>query len=385
MERVFIVGLGLAGQLTAASIVVAAKGLLRWPELQSQAGAGEDPPADGVLPRGQLRQLAGCPGCAGAPRAEVFGSGRGVAGRPGPTTAPRARRSLAERVLAAVAHRGASDAEVERGESDGGVEVPRGGLGVAVAVQPWAEPALGPGAAGYPRRRAASSWASRTAPSRAQRRSASWCRAASTSVNSLNWSSPGAIVGGFATRPSSSSQMFEGTLTTPKTSESRCSGSSTGGSPAFPVQCRTRSSSSSRATATRSRPSGSSSPASASRRAARSGSRTRSTTRRPRSVGRGGSRRRSAVGVGQPQLGSEVAAPDRRTTRFAEHRDGEVAVHLDGERAAELAASSVSVRVSRAGWPADVAAAQAVVLDLHPVASRRPRSSHPSVEDAPVT
>ncbi len=35
MERVFIVGLGLAGQLTAASIVVAAKGLLRWPELHS--------------------------------------------------------------------------------------------------------------------------------------------------------------------------------------------------------------------------------------------------------------------------------------------------------------------------------------------------------------
>lgn len=36
MERVFIVGLGLAGQLTAASIVVAAKGLLRWPELHSK-------------------------------------------------------------------------------------------------------------------------------------------------------------------------------------------------------------------------------------------------------------------------------------------------------------------------------------------------------------
>lgn len=36
MERVFIVGLGLAGQLTAASIVVAAKGLLRWPELHSR-------------------------------------------------------------------------------------------------------------------------------------------------------------------------------------------------------------------------------------------------------------------------------------------------------------------------------------------------------------
>lgn len=36
MERVFILGLGLAGNLTAASIVVAAKGLLRFPELQSK-------------------------------------------------------------------------------------------------------------------------------------------------------------------------------------------------------------------------------------------------------------------------------------------------------------------------------------------------------------
>lgn len=36
MERVLILGLGLAGQLTAASIVIAAKGLLRWPELQSK-------------------------------------------------------------------------------------------------------------------------------------------------------------------------------------------------------------------------------------------------------------------------------------------------------------------------------------------------------------
>lgn len=35
MERVVIVGLGIAGELTAASIVVAAKGLLRWPELQA--------------------------------------------------------------------------------------------------------------------------------------------------------------------------------------------------------------------------------------------------------------------------------------------------------------------------------------------------------------
>lgn len=35
MERLFIVGLGLAGELTAATVVVAAKGLLRWPELQA--------------------------------------------------------------------------------------------------------------------------------------------------------------------------------------------------------------------------------------------------------------------------------------------------------------------------------------------------------------
>lgn len=36
MERVLILGLGLAGQLTAASIVIAAKGLLRFPELSSR-------------------------------------------------------------------------------------------------------------------------------------------------------------------------------------------------------------------------------------------------------------------------------------------------------------------------------------------------------------
>jgi hypothetical protein len=35
LERLFILGLGLAGNLTAAAIVVAAKGLLRWPELAS--------------------------------------------------------------------------------------------------------------------------------------------------------------------------------------------------------------------------------------------------------------------------------------------------------------------------------------------------------------
>jgi len=37
MERIFILGLGLAGQLTAAAIVIAAKGLLRFPELQSKS------------------------------------------------------------------------------------------------------------------------------------------------------------------------------------------------------------------------------------------------------------------------------------------------------------------------------------------------------------
>lgn len=35
MERLFILGLGLAGQVTAAGIVIAAKGLIRWPELQA--------------------------------------------------------------------------------------------------------------------------------------------------------------------------------------------------------------------------------------------------------------------------------------------------------------------------------------------------------------
>lgn len=34
MERVIILGLGLAGEVTAASLVIAAKGLIRWPELR---------------------------------------------------------------------------------------------------------------------------------------------------------------------------------------------------------------------------------------------------------------------------------------------------------------------------------------------------------------
>ncbi|HEX6148573.1 hypothetical protein [Nocardioides sp.] len=44
MERVFIIGLGLAGELTAASVVVAAKGLLRWPELQAARTEGQRGP-----------------------------------------------------------------------------------------------------------------------------------------------------------------------------------------------------------------------------------------------------------------------------------------------------------------------------------------------------
>lgn len=36
LERLFILGLGLAGELTAAGIVVAAKGLIRFPELQAE-------------------------------------------------------------------------------------------------------------------------------------------------------------------------------------------------------------------------------------------------------------------------------------------------------------------------------------------------------------
>jgi hypothetical protein len=40
MERVFILVLAVAGQLTAGAIVVAAKGLLRWPELQRSRAQG---------------------------------------------------------------------------------------------------------------------------------------------------------------------------------------------------------------------------------------------------------------------------------------------------------------------------------------------------------
>lgn len=49
MERVFIVGLGLAGEVTAASIVIAAKGLLRFPELQAaHTDGGGGPTGPGI-------------------------------------------------------------------------------------------------------------------------------------------------------------------------------------------------------------------------------------------------------------------------------------------------------------------------------------------------
>ena len=40
LERVFILGLGLAGQVTAAGLVIAAKGLIRWTELNAHSRAG---------------------------------------------------------------------------------------------------------------------------------------------------------------------------------------------------------------------------------------------------------------------------------------------------------------------------------------------------------
>lgn len=42
MERLLILGLGLAGQLTAAGLVIGAKGLIRFPELQSKAKDGSN-------------------------------------------------------------------------------------------------------------------------------------------------------------------------------------------------------------------------------------------------------------------------------------------------------------------------------------------------------
>ena len=68
MERVLILGLGLAGQLTAAAIVIAAKGLLRWPELQSKPEQVRIHRLTEYFLVGQLRQLAGGPVLAGAAR-----------------------------------------------------------------------------------------------------------------------------------------------------------------------------------------------------------------------------------------------------------------------------------------------------------------------------
>lgn len=45
LERLTIFGLGLTGSLAAAGLVVAAKGLIRWPELQSFRGGDGDGPS----------------------------------------------------------------------------------------------------------------------------------------------------------------------------------------------------------------------------------------------------------------------------------------------------------------------------------------------------
>lgn len=48
MERVLIIGLGLAGQLTAAGLVIAAKGLIRFPELQAKRDESSTVDAVGI-------------------------------------------------------------------------------------------------------------------------------------------------------------------------------------------------------------------------------------------------------------------------------------------------------------------------------------------------
>lgn len=48
MERILIVGLGLAGQLTAAGLVIAAKGLIRFPELQAKRSETEEIQGAGI-------------------------------------------------------------------------------------------------------------------------------------------------------------------------------------------------------------------------------------------------------------------------------------------------------------------------------------------------
>ncbi len=48
MERLLIVGLGLGGQLGAASAVIAAKGIIRFPELNAQRKETDDPASSGI-------------------------------------------------------------------------------------------------------------------------------------------------------------------------------------------------------------------------------------------------------------------------------------------------------------------------------------------------
>ena len=71
MERVLILGLGLAGQLTAAGLVIAAKGLIRFPELQAKRDDSDEGRRrrhrrrHRVLPRRVVRLLARRAGHAG--------------------------------------------------------------------------------------------------------------------------------------------------------------------------------------------------------------------------------------------------------------------------------------------------------------------------------
>lgn len=48
MERLLILGLGLAGQVTAASLVIAAKSLIRFPELNARRGSNTSVTAVGI-------------------------------------------------------------------------------------------------------------------------------------------------------------------------------------------------------------------------------------------------------------------------------------------------------------------------------------------------
>ncbi|SDT47820.1 hypothetical protein [Microlunatus soli] len=48
MERLLILGLGLAGQITAASLVIAAKSLIRFPELNARRGSTSSVTAVGI-------------------------------------------------------------------------------------------------------------------------------------------------------------------------------------------------------------------------------------------------------------------------------------------------------------------------------------------------